>query len=239
MIVIPAIDIIGGKCVRLSKGDYESVKSYSDNPLEMAKVFEGAGLKRLHLVDLDGAKQNNIRNLHVLEEIASKTSLVIDFGGGIKNEESLADAISAGAMYVTLGSISAKDRSLTLRLLEKYKGHLILGADSASGLIRTSGWMEESGLDVTEFIKSYEGLGFSYVISTDITKDGMLSGPSFELYEKILSSSGIPLIASGGVTRKEDIIELSRMGLCAAIVGKAYYEGYLSLEDLKEAEDAC
>lgn len=238
MDIIPAIDIIEDRCVRLTKGDYKSVKSYSDDPVEMAKAFEAAGLRRLHLVDLDGAKGDGVRNLKVLEHIAHDTSLIIDFGGGIKREEDLVSSLNAGARYVTCGSVAVKDRDMTLSWLEKYKGHLILGADSENGFVKTSGWLEDGKVDVISFIKSYEDAGFSYLISTDISKDGMLSGPSFRLYEAILSSSSIPLIASGGVSSVMDLLRLKEMGLGGAIVGKAYYEGYISLKELKEADDA-
>ena len=205
MDIIPAMDIIDGHCVRLSQGDYSDMRSYSANPLEMARIFESAGLKRLHLVDLDGAKGNGIRNLRVLEKIANGTSLIIDFGGGIKRREDLLSAFNAGASYVTCGSIG----------------------------------LESGEDDVIDFIKSYENKGFGYVIATDIARDGMLSGPSFSLYEKIMEASLIPLIASGGISSKEDLVALSSMGLSGAIVGKAYYEGYITLGDMMEVANAC
>lgn len=239
MTVIPAIDIIDGHCVRLEKGDYERRKLYSDDPVEMARRFENAGLKRLHLVDLDGAKGNGIKNLYVLERICRSTSLVVDFGGGIKSAQAVDDALNAGAFYVTCGSIAAKERDLTLSLLDRFKGHLILGADAKDGKIMTSGWLEDGKVDVIPFIRSYENLGFSFVISTDISRDGMLSGPSFSLYEKIMKESSIPLIASGGISSFEDLVRLKEMGLSAAIVGKAYYEGCLTLSQMKEVESAC
>ena len=234
MDIIPAIDIIDGRCVRLTKGDYSKVKSYSSEPLSMAKRFEDAGLKRLHLVDLDGAKGSGICNLKVLELVASKTGLNIDFGGGIKSVEDLDSAFNAGAEYVTCGSIAIKNRALTLSFLEKYRDRLILGSDSKDGIVKASGWLEDGGIDVLEFIKSYENLGFSYVICTDIARDGMLSGPSFELYEKILASSSLPLIASGGISSVSDLKRLSEMGIFGAIVGKAYYEGLVTLDELTE-----
>ena len=239
MDIIPAIDIMDGHCVRLRKGDYGSAKSYSSDPLSMARTFEDAGLHRLHLVDLDGAKGRGICNLDVLERIASKTSLVVDFGGGIKNEESIASAFNAGAAYVTCGSLAIKDRPLTLSFLERYGGRLILGADSENGRVKASGWLEDGGVDVIDFTKSYEGRGFSYLIPTDIARDGMLSGPSFSLYEKIMKSSSIPLIASGGISSLSDLIALKKMGLSGAIVGKAYYEGLITLDEMKEVSDAC
>ena len=239
MDIIPAMDIIDGHCVRLSQGDYSDMRSYSANPLEMARIFESAGLKRLHLVDLDGAKGNGIRNLRVLEKIANGTSLIIDFGGGIKSREDLFSAFNAGASYVTCGSIASRDREETLRWLDEFSSRLILGADSRDGIIRTSGWLESGGDDVIDFIKSYENKGFGYVIATDIARDGMLSGPSFSLYEKIMEASSIPLIASGGISSKEDLVALSSMGLSGAIVGKAYYEGYITLGDMMEVANAC
>lgn len=239
MDIIPAIDIIDGRCVRLTKGDYDSLKSYSSDPFSMAMRFEDAGLKRLHLVDLDGARGGEIQNLKVLEKIARGTSLSIDFGGGIKSENALSSAFSAGASFVTCGSIAIKDREMTLSLLEKYSGRLILGADSKDGIVKASGWLEDGSVDVITFIKSYENAGFKYVISTDIAKDGMLSGPSFSLYERIMGATSIPLIASGGVAGIEDLRRLKKMGLSGAIVGKAYYEGLITLDEMKEVSDAC
>ncbi len=239
MLVIPAIDIIGGNVVRLSLGDYDRKSLYSTSAVEKAKEFENAGLKRLHLVDLDGAASNGIKNLKTLEEIKSRTSLIVDFGGGIKKEDDLKDAFDAGADYVTLGSIAVKNRDLTVDLLKKYEGRLILGADSKDGIIKSSGWLEDENVEVISFIKSYSGLGFSSVIATDISKDGMLSGPSFSLYEQIMKSADIPLIASGGVKDKEDLIKLKEMGLSAAIVGKAYYEGFITLKEMQEVSVAC
>ncbi len=239
MIVIPAIDIIDGSLVRLEKGDYGRSKIYSATPVDVAKAFEGAGLKRLHLVDLDGAKSDGIRNLRVLEEIKRETCLTVDFGGGIKRDEDIESAFSAGADFITCGSIAVKDREKTLSWLEKYRDKLILGADSMDGNVRISGWREGEGIDVIGFIKSYENLGFSSVIATDISKDGMLSGPSFILYAKIMEKCGMPLIASGGVSSRKDLESLGRMGLYGAIVGKAYYEGRITLDEMKEAESAC
>lgn len=239
MDIIPAIDIIDGRCVRLTKGDYDSLKSYSSDPFSMARRFEDAGLKRLHLVDLDGARGGGIQNLKVLERIAKGTSLSVDFGGGIKSENALSSAFSAGASFVTCGSIAIKDRKMTLSLLERYSGRLILGADSKDGIVKASGWLEDGSVDVITFIKSYENAGFKYVISTDIAKDGMLSGPSFSLYERIMGATSIPLIASGGVSGIEDLKRLKKMGLSGAIVGKAYYEGLITLDEMKEVSDAC
>ena len=239
MFVIPAIDVIEGKCVRLCEGDYSRQSVYDTSPLDTARKFEDAGLTRLHLVDLDGAKSDGIRNLRVLEEIKRETCLTVDFGGGIKRDEDIESAFSAGADFITCGSIAVKDREKTLSWLEKYRDKLILGADSMDGNVRISGWREGEGIDVIGFIKSYENLGFSSVIATDISKDGMLSGPSFILYAKIMEKCGMPLIASGGVSSRKDLESLGRMGLYGAIVGKAYYEGRITLDEMKEAESAC
>ena len=190
-------------------------------------------------MDLDGARGGGIQNLKVLERIAKGTSLSVDFGGGIKSENALSSAFSAGASFVTCGSIAIKDRKMTLSLLEKYSGRLILGADSKDGIVKASGWLEDGSVDVITFIKSYENAGFKYVISTDIAKDGMLSGPSFSLYERIMGATSIPLIASGGVSGIEDLKRLKKMGLSGAIVGKAYYEGLITLDEMKEVSDAC
>ncbi|MGN0907872.1 MAG: HisA/HisF-related TIM barrel protein [Bullifex sp.] len=237
MTVIPAIDIISGECVRLSKGDYEAKKSYFRDPLEVAKRFEDAGLTRLHLVDLDGARSGEIKNLKTLERIAGQTALTVDFGGGIKTAASLNAALDAGACWVTCGSIAVKDPLTVLDWLDQHPGRLILGADCRNGFISTSGWMEDSSLEVTSFIGSWNEKGFDTCISTDISKDGMLMGPSFGLYESILKKvPGMNVIASGGITTYEDLKKLSDAGLFGAIVGKAYYEGHISLSEMKEAE---
>ncbi len=237
MTVIPAIDIIGGECVRLSKGDYEQKKSYFRDPLEVAKRFEDAGLSRLHLVDLDGARSGEIKNLKTLERIVSLTKLTVDFGGGIKTDSSLNAALNAGASFVTCGSIAVKDPETVLIWLEEHPGRLILGADCRNGLVSTTGWMEDSTLEVTDFIKKWSSKGFDTCISTDISKDGMLMGPSFSLYESIMNKvPEIKVIASGGITTADDLGKLSEAGLYGAIVGKAYYEGHITLSDLKEAE---
>lgn len=240
MIVIPAIDIIGGRVVRLEKGDYLSKKEYSSDPLEMAKRFEGAGLSHLHLVDLDGAKGGKPENLKVLERISSGTSLYVDFGGGVKTLESLKDVLSAGAREVSLGSVSVKNPSAVKKWIKAYKDCLILSADVRDMKIAISGWKEDTALDAIPFIKEYHELGIKKVISTDISKDGMLSGPSFELYKEIMNAvKGIKTVASGGISSYEDIVACSRLGCWGTIVGKAYYEGRVSLSQLKEAEDAC
>ena len=240
MIIVPAIDIIGGKVVRLSKGDYDSKKEYSSNPLDMAKRFEDAGLSHLHLVDLDGAKGGKPENLKVLESIASGTKLHVDFGGGVKSLESLVSVLSAGAKEVSLGSVAVKNREAVLEWVGKYKDQLILSADVKDGLISISGWMEDTKIEAIDFIKGYYEQGLKKVISTDISRDGMLTGPSFELYKNIDSAiPGIKTVASGGISSYEDLVALGKLGIWGAIVGKAYYEGRISLEKLKEAEDAC
>ena len=240
MFVIPAIDIIDGKVVRLSKGDYDSKKVYCSDPLEMAKRFEGAGLSHLHLVDLDGAKGGKPENLAVLERVASNTSLRVDFGGGVKSLQSLKDVLNAGAVEVSLGSVAVKDRDSVLSWIESYGDSLILSADARDGFISISGWKENTDLSVIEFIDYYYKQGLKKVISTDISKDGMLSGPSLGLYKDIQKNvPGIKTVASGGIASKDDILQCASLGLWGTIVGKAYYEGRVSLEEMKEAESAC
>jgi len=240
MLIIPAIDIIGGKCVRLTKGEYSSVKTYSEDPIGMAKTFEDAGLTHLHVVDLEGAKRGECVNLNTLEAICRQTSLIVDFGGGIKSKDSLQAALSAGANAVTVGSLAVKQRDIVLEMISSYPSSLILGADCRNRLIATSGWQEDSKLEVTEFISYYYEKGIRKTISTDISRDGMLSGPSFELYEAIKERvPGIDIIASGGVSSLSDLLKLKEQGLYGAIVGKAYYEGKVSLKELAEVNNAC
>ncbi len=235
MRIIPAIDIIDGKCVRLTKGDYNTKKVYNENPLEVAKEFEGAGIKYLHLVDLDGAKAQHVVNYKVLEQITSKTRLKIDFGGGLKTNEDLHIAFNSGAKQITGGSIAVKNPEMFEGWINKYGGvKIILGADCNNEKIAVSGWQEESNIEVIPFIKGYEEKGIKYVICTDIAKDGMLEGPSFDLYKRILNKSkDIRLIASGGVTSIDDINRLEDLGCEAAIIGKALYEGHIKLKDLE------
>ncbi|TVZ59656.1 1-(5-phosphoribosyl)-5-[(5-phosphoribosylamino)methylideneamino] imidazole-4-carboxamide isomerase [Flavobacteriaceae bacterium MAR_2010_105] len=241
MRIIPAIDIIDGKCVRLTKGDYSTKKVYNENPLEVAKQFEASGIEYLHLVDLDGAKAQHIVNFKVLEQIASKTSLKIDFGGGLKSNEDLYIAFNSGAKQITGGSIAVKDPNTFEGWIAKYGGQkIILGADSNQGKIAINGWQQNSSEDLIPFIKAYQKKRIQYVICTDISKDGMLEGPSFELYKKIIdecssNSDGqsIKLIASGGVTSIEDIKQLRTLGCEGAIIGKALYEGHIDLRDLE------
>jgi phosphoribosylformimino-5-aminoimidazole carboxamide ribotide isomerase len=234
MRIIPAIDIIDGKCVRLTKGDYSTKKIYNENPLEVAKEFEGAGIKYLHVVDLDGAKAQHVVNYKILEQINSKTRLKIDFGGGLKTNEDLHIAFNSGAKQITGGSIAVKNPEMFEGWIHKYGGiKIILGADCNNERIAVSGWQEESDMEVIPFIKGYENKGIKYVISTDIAKDGMLEGPSFDLYKRILSETkDIKLIASGGVTSIEDLNRLEDLGCEAAIIGKAIYEGHIKLSDL-------
>ena len=235
MRIIPAIDIIDGKCVRLTKGDYDTKKVYNENPIEVAKRFESVGVQYLHLVDLDGAKANHIVNYKVLEQIASKTSLKIDFGGGLKSNEDLHIAFNSGAKQITGGSIAVKDADTFEGWIEKYgSSKIILGADCNNENIAISGWQEESQLQVIPFIKRYQEKGVKYVICTDIAKDGMLEGPSFDLYKQILQEAkDVKLIASGGITTIEDINKLEDLGCEGAIIGKALYEGRISLRELE------
>lgn len=235
MRIIPAIDIIGGKCVRLTKGDYSTQKIYSENPLDMAKIFEDAGIQYLHVVDLDGAKAKQIVNYKILEVLASQTNLNVDFGGGIKSENDIKTAFECGAKQITVGSIAAQNQDLMLEWLMKYGAEkIILGADCKNRRIATNGWLENSNLDVISFIKDYENKGAKYSIVTDIDKDGMLSGPAFELYEEILTDTTISLIASGGITTIKDVQKLKNIGCEGAIIGKAIYEGTINLKELSE-----
>ena len=234
MRIIPAIDIIGGKCVRLSKGDYSTKKIYNESPLEVAKEFEANGIQFLHVVDLDGAKSNHIVNFKVLHEIATKTNLKVDFGGGLKSNEDLKIAFENGATQITGGSIAVKNPDLFREWLSVYGSEkIILGADCMDRKIATHGWLETSSLDVVDFIQDYQNKGIQYVICTDISKDGMLEGTSNELYLEILDKSKIKLIASGGVTSIEDVEKLIEMGCEGAIIGKAIYEQKITLKELR------
>lgn len=233
--IIPAIDLIEGRCVRLSQGDYSQKTVYNEHPLEVAKMFEGAGIRRLHLVDLDGAKAKRIVNYKVLETIASKTGLVIDFGGGLQSDDDLRIAFECGAAMVTGGSIAVKDRETFLYWLERYGPEkIILGADAKERKIAVSGWQEVSELPILEFIESYTSRGIRKVISTDIARDGMLTGPSTELYQEILEQfPSLELIASGGIASMKDILELEEMAVPGVITGKAIYEGKIKLEEIE------
>lgn len=232
--IIPAIDLIDAKCVRLSQGDYNQKIVYNENPLEVAKMFEDAGITRLHLVDLDGAKAKHIVNYKVLETIASKTNLVIDFGGGLKSDDDLRIAFESGAQMVTGGSIAVKDRETFLHWIETYGAEkIILGADAKDKKIAVSGWQEVSELPILDFIGSYTEMGIQKVISTDIARDGMLTGPSIDLYKEIMERfPKLELIASGGIASMEDIHELNEMGIPGVITGKAIYEGRIKLEEI-------
>ncbi len=234
MHIIPAIDIIGGKCIRLTQGDYNKKKEYHDSPLEMAKRFEGAGISRLHLVDLDGARQKKIVNRETLKSIASVTSLKIDFGGGVQSDTDIKEAFELGANQVTGGSIAIKNPELFESWLKEYGGDkIILGADAKDRKIAISGWQETTEEGLIDFIKAHQAKGIVYVICTDVAKDGLLEGPSLELYRDILSEiPGIKLIASGGVSNMKDLEDLAKIGVYGSIVGKAYYEGRISLEQL-------
>ena len=234
MDLIPAIDLIEGKVVRLAQGDYDQKTIYSSNPLEVAKAFEDHGIRRLHVVDLEGAKGGGIVNLESLEALARNTNLIIDFGGGIKQEEDLRQAFDAGARYVTVGSIAVTEPALVKEWIQRFgSDRLILGADSKGGIIRTHGWLKESGLDVQSFIESYLHEGLDTVICTDIAKDGMLSGPSYELYGKLLGAMpSLKLIASGGVSSIRDLESLRDLGMDGAIIGRALYEGTITLDEL-------
>jgi len=236
MRIIPAIDIINGQCVRLTKGDYETKKVYNENPLEVAKAFEGSGIQYLHVVDLDGAKASHIVNYKVLETIASKTNLKIDFGGGLKSNEDLRIAFESGANQITGGSIAVKNPEVFQGWLTKFGADkIILGADCKDENIAISGWQEESNLKVIPFINDYQSIGIAYVICTDIAKDGMLKGPSFDLYERILNeNSAIKLIASGGISQFDELPRLAEMGCEGVIVGKAIYENRISLKELEQ-----
>lgn len=236
MQIIPAIDLIDGKCVRLTKGDYDQKKIYNEDPLEVAKSFEGAGIKRLHLVDLDGAKAKKIVNAAVLERIATNTNLDIDFGGGVQSDEAIEQAFNCGAKQITGGSIAVKNPELYKSWLQKYGSEkIILGADVLDKKIATSGWQEINEIDVTNFIAGYQQDGVSYVICTDISKDGVLQGPSTALYKELMYDlPDIKLIASGGVTTIEDLRTLKNAGVYGAIIGKAIYENRISLDSLKE-----
>ncbi len=252
MRIIPAIDIIEGKCVRLTKGDYDTKKVYNEDPLEVAKQFEDHGIQYLHLVDLDGAKSKHIVNYKVLEQIASKTDLKIDFGGGLKTDEDLHIAFESGAHQITGGSIAVKDAPTFLSWLTTYGPEkIILGADVKDEKIAVSGWQEESEVALIPFVKQFQKKGGRYVICTDIAKDGMLEGPSFELYQKVVKETkvhrteigpsgvedfeeiGIRLIASGGISAYEELPRLKKIGCEGVIIGKAIYENRISLKQLE------
>jgi phosphoribosylformimino-5-aminoimidazole carboxamide ribotide isomerase len=232
--IIPAIDLIDGKCVRLSQGDYSQKTIYNENPLEVAKMFEGAGIARLHLVDLDGAKAHHIVNHKVLEKIATQTNLIIDFGGGLKSDSDLQIAFNSGAKMVTGGSIAVKNSEVFSSWIKKFGGErIILGADVKNEKIAVGGWIETTDIELMPFVSSYLNQGLNKVICTDISKDGMLQGPSIDLYKKMIAiEPNMYLIASGGVSSIDDIEQLNNVGIPAVITGKAIYEGKINLKDL-------
>ena len=235
MQLIPAIDIINGKCVRLTQGDYDSVKVYNEHPLEVAKQFEDAGLTRVHVVDLDGAKAGAVRNWKVLEAIASRTELDIDFGGGIKTEKDVAIVLESGAKWATIGSIAVKDEELFVDWIDKFgAASFILGADVKDEKIAISGWLETTNIWVYDFVRKYMKHGLKQIFCTDVAKDGLLQGPSVKLYKNIINEfPSLHLIASGGVSSIKDLEDLAGIGCNAAIIGKAIYENRISLKELK------
>lgn len=235
MRIIPAIDLIDGKCVRLSKGDYATQKIYNEHPLEVAKEFEAHGIEYLHLVDLDGAKSKHIVNHKVLEDIASKTSLKIDFGGGLKSDEDLKIAFESGAHQITGGSIAVKEPKTFEQCITAYgSDKIILGADVQGDRIATNGWLETSEHRLVDFVKDYHAKGIHYVICTDISKDGMLQGPSFDVYRDLLEQQPeIKLIASGGISTFDELPKLAEMGCEGTIIGKAIYENRIALKELE------
>jgi len=234
MQIIPAIDIIEGKCVRLTEGDYAQKKIYNEDPLEVAKAFEGIGLMRLHLVDLDGAKSGQVVNWKVLEKIANQTQLKIDFGGGIKTEATLKTVLDTGATYATIGSLAVKSPEIFQEWIARFGSNVfMLGADVFEEKIAIGGWLEKTDINVFDFLKLYIDKGVKQIFCTDIQKDGKLQGPSLDLYQKILEQfPDLQLIASGGVSSLDDLIELEEIGCSAAIVGKAIYENKITISEL-------
>lgn len=238
--LIPAIDIIDGQCVRLTKGDYDLKTVYRDSPAEVAKEFEKLGFRRLHVVDLDGAKSKHIVNVDVLRRITTETSLMVDFGGGIKTDEDIEKAFEAGASMVTVGSIAVTQPDMFIGWLNKYgTDRMILGADVRNGKISINGWKEDSTEDLLPFLKKYTDAGVKNVLCTEISKDGTLQGPAIELYQKVIEAyPTLHLIASGGVSSKEDIEALNAAGIPAVVFGKAIYEGKINLKDLWDWQNA-
>ena len=232
--IIPAIDIIEGKCVRLTEGDYSQKKIYNEHPLEVARQFEDAGLKRLHLVDLDGAKEGAVKNWKVLEKIAGKTSLIIDFGGGIKSEKDVEIVFECGAALATIGSVAVKNEEEFLKWFPRFGAHrFFLGADVKNEKITVSGWQETTTMWVYDFIEKYLSEGIQHLFCTDVSKDGKLEGPSVDLYKNIVRKfPALHFVASGGVSSMNDLSQLVEVGCKGAIVGKAIYEGRISLREL-------
>lgn len=235
MQIIPAIDIIDGKCVRLTQGDYAQKKIYNEHPLEVALEFQDAGLQRLHLVDLDGAKAGAVKNWKVLEQLTSKTSMIIDFGGGIKKEEDLRIVFDSGAALATIGSLAVKEESKFVAWLQSYgSSKFLLGADVKDEMIAIGGWLETTDIHVSNFIQKYSEHGITQLFCTDVSKDGKLEGPSIALYQKIIEQfPDLHFIASGGVSSRADLEQLKEIGCKGAIVGKAIYENRISLEELR------
>jgi len=231
---IPAIDIIEGKCVRLTKGDYNQKKVYNEHPLEVALMFEDAGISRIHLVDLDGAKAGSVKNWKVLETIAGKTKLIIDFGGGIKSVEDVHVVFNSGAALATVGSMAVKDAPLFEMLLLTFGAEkFLVGADVKDEKIAIHGWLEQTEIGILEFLTDYKSKGVQQFFCTDIAKDGMMMGPSTELYQKIMEASkGIQLIASGGIRHLDDVLQMKEIGMSGAIIGKAIYEGKIDIKEL-------
>lgn len=234
--IIPAIDIIAGSCVRLEKGDFTTRKVYDTDPVEVAKRFEGAGIKRLHLVDLDGAQTGKIINLHVLENIAKSTNLIIDFGGGLRAFEDVAIALNAGARMVNLGSMAVKNPQTAQKLLDRYGSDcIILGADVKNECIAVNGWTEGASISLWEFLQDWTSRGIKQICCTDISKDGMLTGPAFELYTSIKKDyPQLKIIASGGISNIDDVDRLNESEIHAVIIGKAIYEGRITLEEITQ-----
>jgi len=234
MIIIPAIDIINGKCVRLTKGDYAQQEIYNEDPVEVAKMFAAAGLQRLHIVDLDGAKAGAIQNLAVLEKIATAVNMVIDFGGGVKKITDVENVLNSGASLVTIGSLAVKQPEVLEEwLMEFGANRFLIGADVLDEKIKISGWLEDGGINIFDFVGRLISLGVTNIFCTDISKDGMMEGPSIRLYQKIMEQHPeINLIASGGVSNLEDVRQLKEIGCSGAIIGKAIYEKLVTLQDL-------
>ncbi len=232
--IIPAIDLMDGKCVRLTRGDFASKSTYSDDPVEIAKAFEAIGIRRLHMVDLDGARSGKLQNVPVLEKVAAKTSLVIDFGGGVRSDSDLKDVFNAGAAIANIGSVAVKEPELFLSWLNEYGGEqILLGADTRNGLIAVNGWQAETDVEIGDLVERFVRKGVTNVFVTDIDRDGALAGPSIKLYKEILERvPNVNLIASGGVSKAGDIAELERIGCGGVIIGKAIYEGRITLEEL-------